>query len=83
MNLKEYAQGNGITLEEAKKQTGLTHWKQEVTSVATESAQVVEDVEQAVSLKVVDLASKEEMIGSIKGLGTKSKFWNRRKELGL
>ena len=30
MNLKEYAEQEGITLAEAKERTGLTHWKQEV-----------------------------------------------------
>ena len=41
MNLKEYAEANGMTIAEAKKATGLTHWKQEV--VETESKQEVKE----------------------------------------
>ncbi len=37
MNLKEYAKEKGLSLAEAKKKTGLTHWKQEV--IETESKQ--------------------------------------------
>ena len=48
MNLKEYAELNDITMADAKKRTGLTHWKQEVV-VSDETpkadAPVVEEVE--------------------------------------
>lgn len=41
MNLKEYAEANGISFDEAKKQTGLTHWKQEVPEqIETKSTEV-------------------------------------------
>jgi hypothetical protein len=34
MTLKEYAELNNITLADAKKRTGLSHWKQEVVADA-------------------------------------------------
>jgi len=34
MNLKKYAETKGITLDEAKEETGLTHWNQKVVEEA-------------------------------------------------
>ena len=40
MNLKEYADKKNITISQAKKETGLTHWKQEVVEDASEEKPV-------------------------------------------
>ena len=42
MNLKEYADKEGLTLADAKELTGLTHWKQEVAESCDEIAEVGE-----------------------------------------
>jgi hypothetical protein len=83
MTLKEYAELNQITLADAKKRTGLTHWKQEVIEQAPEIieaiAPIIEDVVEAV-VEVVeivaDLISHEDKVKSVKGLGTKSPYWS-------
>ena len=54
MNLKEYAEEKGISLAEAKKQTGLTHWKQEVTISVTRS-----NPNETIMIPVVETESKE------------------------
>jgi len=83
MTLKEYAKLNDITLADAKKRTGLTHWKQIVNEeVDVEEADVDELVEDVVEVveavvelveDVVDMADK---IKSVRGLGTKSPYWS-------
>ena len=42
MNLKEYAVENDMSLSEAKKLTGLTHWKQEVPESCDEISEIQE-----------------------------------------
>ena len=100
MTLKEYAELNNITLADAKKRTGLSHWKQEVVEAALdaldlpiseEAEEVIEeaavevleiveeavfDVAEVIVEAVVDLTSRKERLNSIKGLGTKSKYWS-------
>ena len=89
MNLKTYAEENGITLDEAKKLTGLTHWNQTVPESCDEIPEVPE--EQDISEEVVEKAepvkehisppkdldlTKEENF-SIFILGNKSPHWNK------
>ena len=92
MTLKEYAELNNITLADAKKRTGLTHWKQEVVADALSEAPeiiealepVIEDVVEAVVdiVEIVAEATVEVMVSnddkrkSVKGLGTKSPYWS-------
>ena len=74
MNLKEYAEKEGITIKEAKVRTGLTHWKQEVI-----------DAEKQVQEKPKEIEAKKEVVQeevdpaivelSIRCLGSKSKYW--------
>ena len=64
MNLKEYAVKNGISLAEAKAETGLTHWKQEVVECA------IAEHKEEVDLELVEL--------SIRSLGNKSPHWDKR-----
>ena len=81
MKLKEYAELNDITLADAKKRTGLTHWNQEVVEEAAEEVveiveEAVKDVAKVVVEAVVEIVSKEDKIKSVRGLGTKSKYWS-------
>jgi len=57
MNLKEYASLNDITLSDAKKRTGLSHWKQEVVEVALEVADlpISEEAEEVVAEVAVEV----------------------------
>jgi hypothetical protein len=59
MTLKEYAEDKGITLEEAKKETGLTHWKQEVVADApsVEAPVAEKSVEEVVVEEVGDVVA--------------------------
>ena len=41
MNLREYAKLNDITLADAKKRTGLTHWKQEVADAPEDEGEAL------------------------------------------
>jgi len=86
MNLKEYAEKAGITLAEAKKQTGLTHWKQEV--IETESKQEVAEQVSAPIIKAPVIETKSKQAEekqdltdpkqfSIFILGNKSPYWNK------
>ena len=43
MNVKEYAEENGMTQTEVKEMFGLTHWKQEVVADAPEVKEVKPD----------------------------------------
>lgn len=92
MNLKEYAESKGISLAEAKTETGLTHWKQEVPDAVQEqkagtlspceaskdSQEVAEEIrkpaEEEIPLKAIEL--------SIRTLGNKSPYWNKRHLIG-
>jgi hypothetical protein len=91
MTLKEYAELNNITLADAKKRTGLTHWKQEVVADALSDAPeiikalepIVEDVVEAVvdivevvAEATVAIVSDDDKRKSVKGLGTKSPYWS-------
>jgi len=69
MNLKEYASLNDITLADAKKRTGLTHWKQEVVEAVVSSViespfaddeqeDIIEEAAEEV-IEVVEEAVKE------------------------
>ena len=85
MNLKTYAEEKGITLDEAKEQTGLTHWNQTVPESCDEIAEVpeeeevvekVEPTKQHISQpKDLDLTKEENF--SIFILGNKSPHWNK------
>ena len=95
MNLKEWADAQDISLKEAKKQTGLTHWKQtmpescdeiaEETAVEfiTEIANEVIDVIETESKQDYDGEIELELIGlSIRGAGSKSPYWHLRNLIG-
>lgn len=87
MNLKKYAEKNGITLDEAKEKTGLTHWNQTVSEDPGDIGEEVV-VESSITSTVVDLKksstqervppeiTKEEVF-SIFILGNKSPYWNK------
>jgi len=84
MNLKEQCEEDEITLAEGKEKYGLTHWKQEVKSMDQES--IIEDVEPVAiktESKQAPEVSREYMIGSLRGLGTKSPYWKLKDSLGL
>ena len=84
MNLKEYADEKGISLAEAKKQTGLTHWKQEVPESCDEIPEVAEsDIVIETESKQEPSVSREYMIGQIKGRGTQSPYYHLKDSLGL
>lgn len=53
MILKDWAEKNGLTLDEAKLKTGLTHWKQHVVDVVEDVVHVAEVVAEEAS-KVVE-----------------------------
>ena len=44
MKVKEYAEKNDITIEEAKEQTGCTHWNQTIPETCDKVVDEVEDV---------------------------------------
>jgi hypothetical protein len=44
MKLKEYAEKSGITLKEAKEQTGLTHWNQTVPEIMEADVEILPEV---------------------------------------
>jgi len=65
MNLKEYAALNEITLADAKKRTGLTHWKQEIIEEVVESVvespfidDEQEDIIQEAAEEVIDVVEE-------------------------
>jgi hypothetical protein len=68
MNLKEYAAEKGISLDEAKTLTGLTHWKQEVM----ESAPVGEVIKPIV-IETKSKVTLEEARALRTGVGDKTK----------
>lgn len=89
MNLKEYAEQEGITLKEAKERTGLTHWKQEVVETySPESCDEIPEIPESedISDLVVETESKQEDLElielSIRGAGEKSPHWNKRHLIG-
>lgn len=63
MTLKEYAEKEGITLDEAKKITGLTHWKQTVPESCDEIPEIPESVNLSeVTESVIETESKQEEV---------------------
>lgn len=93
MNLKTYAEENGLTLDEAKELTGLTHWNQQVPEscdeIVADTPDVVDtsdvaDAPDAEDEPVVETKSKQEPVElseeakfSILILGNKSPHWNK------
>ena len=73
MNLKEYAAKSGITISEAKKQTGLTHWNQTVPEILEADVELIE-TESKEDIELIEL--------SIRGAGTKSPYWDKRHLIG-
>jgi hypothetical protein len=56
MNLKAYAEQEGLTLKEAKSITGLTHWNQTVTDApAPESCDELPEIEECDTLTIEEL----------------------------
>jgi hypothetical protein len=91
MNLKEWAEKTGLTIKEAKSQTGLTHWNSTVPESCDEIPEVAESAD--ISEKVVTVVEAEpvhedqdvdlDLIRrSIHGAGTKSPYWNKRHLIG-
>ena len=94
MNLKEYADKNGMTLAEAKELTGLNHWNatvpescDEIPEVPEEEpvAPVVADAPVVVSAPVIETESKQEcpvsmdiLKLSLAVVGNKSPYWEWR-----
>jgi len=72
MNLKEWAEQEGITITEAKKLTGLTHWNQTMPESCDEIEEVAETVDE--SEKVVVVAEPEEVnpVADMKAVMAKS-----------
>ncbi len=58
MNLKDYAKENEMTLDEAKKATGLTHWKQEVEETVS-AEEIVTEIAEEVVEKSIETKSKK------------------------
>lgn len=69
MNLKKYAEIEGISLAKAKELTGLTHWKQEVQefvpSEASESVTVADVIED-----VIEIVDDPEVLKQARALQT-------------
>jgi len=59
MTVKEYAEAMNITLDEAKKLTGCTHWKQNVPEMTVDAPAAFDDTEEVVVKEVVREAVKE------------------------
>jgi hypothetical protein len=83
----ELALQRGVNAKELAKELGLkSHLSIIPEKVVSElSPEVIEEVAVKVEEKpkgYVPRATPEEMIGSIRGLGTKSIYWHLRKELG-
>ena len=88
MNLKKYAEENGLSMKDAKELTGLNHWNQTVAVNETESqeevAPIVEEAisemlvakAEAVAPKKVVEVSMDYKIKQCRGLGTKSPYWS-------
>jgi|SRR6056297_1837121 len=55
MNLKEYAEEKNISISDAKKETGLTHWKQEVAEDSSETKPVLKEPKAPSKNKVLAL----------------------------
>lgn len=85
MILRDKCKELGISLAEGKEKFGLTHWKQEVIEEVVDYIEEKYEPEikvvEAVS-KMVDAVTDQYKIGSIKGLGAKSPFWEERGKLG-
>jgi len=92
MNLKTYAEKSGLTLAEAKEQTGLTHWNQSVPEILEADVEILEEPESVMmeepTVTVIETESKEEVVDpqvielSIRCLGTKSQYWDKRHLIG-
>ena len=92
MNLKEYAEQNGMSLADAKELTGLTHWNATVPESCDEIPEVPEDEpiiesvsDTTVSEIVIETKSKEEcpvsmdiLKLSLAVVGNKSPYWEWR-----
>lgn len=80
MNLKEYAEQEGISLAEAKERTGLTHWKQDVSGQGENpvAAPVAKSVSETI---FIETESKQELSEEAKFsifiLGNKSPHWKK------
>jgi len=92
MNLKDKCAELNISLAVGKERFNLTHWNQtvpededtvtieEVVEEVLEIVEEVKPVEVAVAKAVIEVVEKvishEDKIKSVRGLGTKSKYWS-------
>ena len=88
MKVFELALQRGVNAKELAKELGLRSHLSVIPEETVDElpAEVIEEVAVKVAEKpkgYVPVATREEMIGSIKGLGSKSIYWHKRSEVGM
>lgn len=84
MKVYELAKERGVNAKQLAKQLGLkSHLSIIPDCILKEETISEEDVVPVVEIKSKQEVTEQEMIGSIKGLGVDSLYWDRRKEFKM